>query len=105
MAVKYLIKTTETLRLECMSDVEDYHKWLQRDADKQGYQLVGFSWKEKCKRVKGEIADEWFVVSATKVFADEKDPDLPLRQVTYDMYEVELTNEIEPVSIELGEDY
>ena len=106
MAIKYLIKTTEVLRLESMVDVEDYHAWVQEDARKQGYQIVGFSWKEKCRRVKGEIADEWFIVSVSKVFADEKEPDLPLRQVTYDMYDIErYEDKEEPIEIQLGDDF
>lgn len=102
MAIKYLLKTTEVYRLETMGDVEDFHKWLQEDADKQGYQLVGFSWKEKKQSVKGEIIDEWYVVSATKMFENEKEPDLPLRKISYDTYEID---RVEPVSIELGEDF
>lgn len=93
MAVKYLLKTTEVYRLETMSDVEGFHKWLQKDADDQGYQLIGFSWKEKFRSSKGEVVDEWYVVSATKVFEDEKEPDLPLRTVSYETYEIERDEE------------
>lgn len=102
MAVKYLLKTTEVFRLETMTDVEDFHKWLQEDADKQGYQLVGFSWKEKSRASKGEVVDEWYVVSATKMFENEKEPDLPLRRINYDTYEIDHE---ELINIELGEDF
>ena len=106
MAIKYLVKTSEVLRLECMVDVEDYHSWVQEDAKRQGYQVVGFSWKEKSRKEKGEIADEWFIVKVDKVFCDDKDPDLPLRGITYDQYKYEeFADKAEPVAIELGEDF
>ena len=81
MAVKYLLKTIETYRLEALVDVKDFHEWLQEDAKRQRYILNGFSWTEKQSK-----EDEWYNVKVTKIFEKEKDPDLPLKEITYETY-------------------
>lgn len=87
MAIKYLLKTTETYRLETLSDVEEFHDKLKEDAEEQGYQLVGFSYTNKEKKEKGEVVDEWCLVKVIKQFNEEKDPFTPLRHIAYDNFD------------------
>ncbi len=97
MSVKYLLKTVENYRLETLSDVKDFHEWLQEDAKRQGYTLNGFSWTEKSTK-----DDCWYNTRVTKAFEKEKDPDLPLKAIAYETY-AKLEDEDEPVDIELDE--
>jgi hypothetical protein len=70
--MKYLLKTVDTYRVPTVDDVEVLHDDLLADGN---FTLVAFSYKTKYIKAKGEIIEEYQVVSATKVFTDEKDPD------------------------------
>lgn len=93
--IKYLLKTVENYRIECMTDVTDFHEWLQEDAKKQRYTLAAFSYTEKQTK-----DDEWYNVKVTKVFEKEKDPDLPLKEITYTTYVEEINAEMEDTDME-----
>lgn len=95
MAVKYLLKTVETYRLETGVDVKDFEEWLQEDAKRQRYTLNGFSWVEKSSK-----DDEWFTVTVKKTFEKEKDPDLPLKTINYETYVEEINAEMEDMDME-----
>lgn len=68
----YLIKAVDTYRVGTVAEVEALHEELQQDP---AFDLVAFSYKTKYIKAKGEIVEEYQVVSATKVFTDEKDPE------------------------------
>ena len=68
----YLIKAVDTYRVGTVSEVEALHEELQQDPT---FDLVAFSYKTKYIKAKGEIVEEYQVVSATKVFTDEKEPE------------------------------
>ena len=77
--MKYLTKTTETYRvdseaevLEMIKDAKESSKWT----------LEGHSSKKKQVKQKGEIVEEYFVLTLTKSFNDEKDPLIDIT-VTY----------------------
>lgn len=70
--MKYLLKAVDTYRVATVDDVEKLHEELLNDPV---FDLVAFSYKTKYIKAKGEIVDEYQVVTATKVFADEKEPD------------------------------
>lgn len=70
--MRYLLKAVDTYRVATVADVETLHEELLNDPT---FDLVAFSYKTKYIKVKGEIAEEYQVVSATKVFTEEKDPD------------------------------
>ena len=67
----YLLKAVDTYRVATVDDVENLHQSLLEDTS---FDLVAFSDKTKFIKEKGEIAEEYQVVSATKVFTDEKEP-------------------------------
>lgn len=70
--MKYLLKAVDTYRVATVDDVETLH---QEFLDDPSFDLVAFSYKTKYIKQKGEIIDEYQIVSATKVFTDEKEPD------------------------------
>ena len=70
--MKYLLKAIDTYRVPTVDDVENLH---QEFLDDPTFDLVAFSYKTKYIKQKGEIVEEYQVVSATKVFTDEKEPD------------------------------
>lgn len=70
--MKYLLSCTDTYRVQTVADVEKLHDELATDTD---FTLTAFSYKTKYIKQKGEIIDEYQVVTAKKVFNDEKEPD------------------------------
>lgn len=67
--MKYLIETTEIYRV----DSEDEIKAVVEEAKKTST-VVKHNYTYKCKKQKGEIVDEWYKVSITKKWDDEKEP-------------------------------
>ena len=84
MASKFLLKTTEEYWLSDLISVESFHKELQQDAIDQGYQLTAFAYTEKPIKEGKEVVDSYFIVKATKVFDDAKEPEgIPMKTVNY----------------------
>ena len=69
--MKYLINTVETYRVATVDDVETLHEQLKQDSR---FTIVSFSYKTKQVKQKGEIIDEYQLVSVKKLFNDEKEP-------------------------------
>ena len=68
---KYLIKTTEEHRAD--SELEAAELINAAKADER-YVLSKYSSVHKEKKQKGEIVDEYYIVTLVKVFDDPKDP-------------------------------
>lgn len=84
MVSKFLLKTTEEYWLSDLVTVESFHKELQQDAIDQGYQLTAFAYTEKPIKEGKEVVDSYFIVKATKVFDDAKEPEgTPMETVNY----------------------
>jgi hypothetical protein len=70
--MKYLTKVVETYRV----DTEGEAKKLIEDAKNQrAFTLVKYTSEHKERKAKGEIIDEYELVSLTKAFNDVKEPD------------------------------
>lgn len=69
--MEYLLKTVDTYRVATVEDVEKLHEELLNNPT---FTLTAYSYKTKYIKAKGEIVEEYQVVSATKVFNEEKDP-------------------------------
>lgn len=83
--IKYLIKTTEEYWLSTRDDVENFHRAIQEDGEKQGYQVAAFGYTEKPIKEGKEIIDNYYIVKVTKLFDDAKEPEeAPLNQIIYD---------------------
>lgn len=68
---KYLINVTETYRV----DNEDQAARLIEEAKNSNqYTLSKYSCVHKERKQKGEVIDEWYRLTLTKVFDDEKEP-------------------------------
>jgi hypothetical protein len=70
--MRYLLKAVDTYRVATVADVEALHQELLDDPT---FDLTAFSYKTKYIKAKGEIVEEYQVVTATKVFTEEKEPD------------------------------
>lgn len=70
--MRYLLKAVDTYRVATVADVETLHQKLLDDST---FDLTAFSYKTKYIKAKGEIIEEYQVVTATKVFTEEKEPD------------------------------
>ena len=70
--MRYQLKAVDTYRVPTVADVEALHDELLANPT---FDLVAFSYKTKYIKAKGEIIEEYQVVSATKVFTDEKSPE------------------------------
>lgn len=68
---KYLIKTVETYRVD---SEEEAVKFIEEAKASNKYSLVKYTNEHKEKKQKGEIIDEYNLLSFTKVFNDVNDP-------------------------------
>ena len=68
---KYLI-TTMTYRVATVDEVEQLHEDL---INNENFSLVGFGYKTKVIKQKGEIVEEYQLVTATVTINDEKEPE------------------------------
>ena len=68
--MKYLVETTEVYRV----DSEDECKAAIEEAKKTSI-VKKYGAVKKEKKQKGEVIDEWFKLSITKFWTDEKEPD------------------------------
>lgn len=70
--MKYLLKAVDTYRVPTIADVEALHEQLLDDPT---FDLTAFSYKTKQIKAKGDVIEEYQVVTATKIFTNEKDPE------------------------------
>ena len=67
----YTLKTTTVYRVPTVEDALRLRKYLERNCVGE---LTSFSYKTKYIKAKGEIIEEYQVVTATVTFDNEKDP-------------------------------
>lgn len=85
--IKYLIKSTNEIRVETKDEADDLHKMLTKEAEEKDFTLAAWSETKKEKKAKGEIVEEWYIVKYTFIFNDAKDPERPLKSINYDLME------------------
>ena len=68
----YNLKTTNVYRVPTVEDALRLRKWLEKDCIGE---LTSFSYKTKYIKSKGEIIDEYQVVTATITIDNEKEPE------------------------------
>lgn len=69
---KYLIKNTMTYRVATVDEVEQLHDELIAN---DNFSLIGFGYKTKVIKAKGEIVEEYQLVTATVAINSEKEPE------------------------------
>jgi hypothetical protein len=79
--MKYLLTTTEKYRVATVAEVEALHEEFLSDSN---YTLASFGYTTKYIKAKGQIVEEYQVVTAKKVFNDEKEPESSI-DVNYGM--------------------
>ena len=70
--MKYLLETNVKYKINTVSEVEKLHEEMKNS---RHYTLTEFSYKTKYVKEKGEVIDEYQVVSAKLVLNDEKEPE------------------------------
>lgn len=78
---RYVISDTTVYRVPDVAAVEELHQELLDDGS---FQLVGFSYKTKQIKVKGEVVEEYQVVTAKRIFNEEKDPEYKI-DISYEV--------------------
>lgn len=68
----YNLKTTNVYRVPTVEDALRLRKWLEKDCIGE---LTSFSYKTKYIKSKGEVIDEYQVVTATITIDNEKEPE------------------------------
>lgn len=81
MSKQYVIQTTDTYRVATVADVEALHEELLGSSD---FDLVAFSYRTKFIREKGEVVEEYQLVTAKKVFNNEKEPETKI-EIVYEV--------------------
>ena len=67
--MKYLIETTEVYRVDSEDEIKNVVEEAKRTST-----VVKHNYTYKNKKQKREIVDEWYKVSITKKWDDEKEP-------------------------------
>ena len=70
--MRYLVKSVNTWVIPTVEEVEKFHEQLLED---NSYQLTTLGYKTKQIKAKGEVVEEYQVVTETRVFNEEKNPD------------------------------
>lgn len=68
---KHLISTTEVYRVDSEKECADIIEAAKRNPQ---FELKKYTSVKKERKQKGEVVDEWYNLSLTKVFDDEKEP-------------------------------
>ena len=69
---KYLISTTETYRVETELEATKAIEEAKKD---MSYTLGKYTSEHKEKKAKGEVIDEYWKLTLTKIFNDIKEPE------------------------------
>lgn len=72
----HLIKVTNTYRVPTVQDALD----LRKDLEKMPGELTSFKYATKYIKQKGEIVEEYQLVTATLQFDNEKEPEGSIRE-------------------------
>lgn len=83
--LKSLIKATNEVRVETEEEADQFHKELQKEAEKIGCILSTFTKTLRQKKSKGEVIDEYYQIKYTYVFNDIKEPYSYLKNIEYNI--------------------
>ena len=83
--LKSLIKATNEVRVETEEEADQFHKELQKEAERIGCILSTFTKTLRQKKSKGEVIDEYYQIKYTYVFNDIKEPYNYLKNIEYNI--------------------
>lgn len=78
---KYLVSTVETYRVDTEAEAT---KAIEEAKNDNAYVLGKYTSEHKTRKAKGEIIDEYWKLSLTKLFNDIKEADTPVT-VSYEI--------------------
>ena len=87
--IKFLIKSTNEVRVATKEEADELHKQLEKEAQDNGYTLSAWSETHKEKKAQGEIIAEWMICKWTFVFNDPKEPVDAYDKIVYNFYQPE----------------
>lgn len=70
--MQYLVSVQETYRVDTEEEVE---RLIEDAKASNRYSLSKYTRQYKIKKQKGEVVEDWYRVSLTKVFNEEKEPE------------------------------
>lgn len=70
--MRYLTKVVETYRIPTVEQAQSFHEELKNDSR---FTVSSFSTKTKAIKEKGEIVEEYQLVTVSKLFNIEREPD------------------------------
>lgn len=79
--MKFLLNSVDTYRVETVEEVEHLHEALKNDPN---FTLISFSYKTKEIKEKGDVIGTYQVVSAKKMFTEEKNPEVQV-EIIYEV--------------------
>lgn len=83
--IKYLIKSTNEIRVEDENDANELHRFYEKFAHDNDYILNSWTQTLRTKKSQGEIVESWFICKVVLVFNDAKTPDIPLDTIDFKM--------------------
>lgn len=86
--IKYLIKSTNEIRVEDENDANELHRFYEKFAHDNNYILNSWTQTLRTKKSQGEIVESWFICKVVLVFNDAKAPDIPLDNIEFNMQKV-----------------
>ena len=88
--IKYLIKSTQEIRVETEEDADALHKQMAAEAEQLGAVLTSWNETKKEQKAKGEIIAEWYICKYTLTFNDPKAPIELLESIDYKTKQMEI---------------
>lgn len=85
--IQYLVKNAVTVRVADKEQADDLHKKIMEETLSKGWVLSSWTEKHKEKKQKGEVVDEWYAITYTITFQEEKEPYDVLDSIEYNMRE------------------
>lgn len=77
---QYLIKTIEQYRCDTESEAKNF---IEKQRQSSQYETSKYSSELRQTKQKGEVVDEWYRVTITKTFDNEKEPIGDIKHVSY----------------------
>lgn len=96
MMIKWLIKSTNEVRVETEEDANELHKEIEQFAHDNDYILNAWTQTLRTQKSKGEIIASWYICKYVLIFNDAKEPEIPLNEIEFKMQKMISADNIKP---------
>lgn len=76
----HLIKTIEQYRCDTEAEAKNF---IEEQKTSKTYEMGKYATEMRVRKQKGEIVDEWFRVTLTKIFDEEAEPITDIKNIRY----------------------